>query len=63
MDKILLIKIGITLIPFIILSVYSIINLVSISADLAKNEKKMITKRKIVKREDSNIYDLKARRN
>lgn len=62
MDRILLLKIGLITAPFIILCIYSFINVVKVTLKLNKEEKKMITKRKIMKRDDSNIYDLKTRR-
>lgn len=66
MDKTLLLQIGLITIPFIALSIFVVVNIISSNMYLNKNEKnekkKLKVKRKITKRPDSNIYDINLRR-
>lgn len=57
-----MIKIGIISLIFFSLSFYAMINVLSINRKLKKEDADIKTERKLFKRRDSNVYDLKPSR-
>lgn len=62
MDKTLIIKLGIIALIFLIFVFYMFLNLIKLNGQLKKIEQGKPINRKIRKRKDSNVYDLKASR-
>lgn len=62
MDNFQLIQFSIITLALIIFVLYTIINVFKLSKEMKKMDDTMETSRKILKRKDSNVYDLKATR-
>jgi len=62
MDKVMLMQIVIISLIFLVFVVFTIIHSMRLYFQVKNKEKKKPLKRKLFKRRDSNVYDLKATR-
>lgn len=62
MDQMSVIQITVISFIFIAVSLYALINIIRTNGKLKREETQVEPKRKILKRKDSNIYDLKTSR-